>query len=150
MTPLRRRLRPFAPAVAALFALCLAAPRAPLLFHHHAGDAHGHTHGDAELLAALADALSRAPASRHAQAHHHHHHHAGAADAHGPAIARPGHAADGHYHEQPRFHRGILPAVPFVAISAPLAASIGAVTVAAPQRAAAAARSRGPPPPPRH
>jgi len=149
MTPLRRRLRPFAPAVAALFALCLAAPRAPLLFHHHAGNAHGHTHGDAELVAALAAALGRAPAPRHARAHHHHHH-AGAADAHGPAIARPGDAADGHYHQQPRVQRGVLPTAPFVAISAPLAAPLAATAAAAPRRAATARRSRGPPPPPRH
>lgn len=135
MSRLRRQLAPLVPTVAALFALCVVAPRAPLLFHTHAGGAHTHTHGDAELAAALAAALERDVA----------HEPAAPARDHRPSLRRDVGAPGGHYHQQPRFQRGVLPTAAFIAVAGPFVA-VGADAVApAPARAVCGARSRAPP-----
>jgi hypothetical protein len=134
MSHLRRQLTPLVPTVAALFALCILAPRAPLLFHHHDGGEHTHAHGDTDLLGALAAALTpEAP-----------HRHDAPTDTR-PGFTRPGADQAGHYHQQTHFQRGVLPTAAFVAVSTPLLTLASAVSVAAPTRAALAAKSRGPP-----
>jgi hypothetical protein len=134
MTRLRRRLTPLVPTVAALFALCVLAPRAPFLFHRHAGGEHTHAHGDTDLLDALAAALTpEAP-----------HRHDTPTDTR-PGFNRPSNDQAGHYHQQTHFQRGVLPTAAFVAVSTPVQALTVLVSTAAPTRAALAAKSRGPP-----
>lgn len=134
MTRLRRLLTPLVPTVAALFALCVLAPRAPFLFHRHDGGEHTHAHGDTDLLGALAAALiPEAP-----------HRHDAATDTR-PGFNRPNTDQAGHYHQQTHFQRGVLPTAAFVAVSTPLLALTVSASAAAPTRAALAARSRGPP-----
>lgn len=134
MTRLRRQLTPLVPAVAALFALCVLAPRAPFLFHRHDGGEHAHAHGETDLLGALAAALAPAAPHRHDTP----------TDTR-PAFTRPGVEPAGHYHQQTHFQPGVLPTAAFVAVSTPFLALTAHVGAAAPTRAALAARSRGPP-----
>jgi hypothetical protein len=130
---LRRQFAPLVPLVAALFALVIAAPRAPLVFHTHAGGERAHVHDDADLLAALGLDDREAPE---------HHHQQPDGRAH---FARPDKAADGHYHQQQRLQRGVLPAAVFVATATPLTDRTAPAVALAPARAPAAANSRAPP-----
>ncbi|MEO8602602.1 MAG: hypothetical protein ABI629_08505 [bacterium] len=132
MKRLRRQCAPLVPWVAALFTLVLAAPRAPLVFHTHAGGEHAHVHDDADLLAAFGFGDR--------QTHEHQQPRDGRAH-----FERPGAAADGHYHQQQRLQRGTLPAAVFVTVSAPLIDFTAPAPALAPERAPTAAKSRGPP-----
>ncbi|MDX2170152.1 MAG: hypothetical protein SF182_23980 [Deltaproteobacteria bacterium] len=136
MTRLRRQLTPLVPTVAAFFALCVLAPRAPFLFHRHAGGEHEHVHADGDLLGALAAALTPSAPHRH-----------DATTDLRPSFERPATQPGGHYHDQPRFQRAVLPAAAFVAVSTPFVALATPFASAAPWRGATAAQSRGPPSP---
>lgn len=120
-------------AIALLFACSLAAPRAPLLFHHHAGGEHAHVHGDAVAAELLPHGDGELP------------HHATGGRRGRPAVTRAAGTADGHVHQQHRYHAAIVPAAIFVAITAPLARLAPPHSRRAPARHAAAAAARGPP-----
>ena len=113
-------------AIALLFACTLAAPRAPLVYHHHAGGAHAHVHGDAV----------RSASQRHAAA---------AGSSGRPAFARDTGPGDGHVHQQQRYHAAVVTAVPFLAVAAPLVAPPAHGDRRAPARVAATASARAPP-----
>src|SRR5262245_42604619 len=127
MRRLRVKLVWLTPAVAALFALSIAAPRSGLLHHEHAGGTRAHTHADTDYLADLLAEL------HHDHEHHgHHHHHADVAartPARGNATAWPlgsaraalGHDdgnANGHWHEQLRFQRAVIGGLSTMTVSA--------------------------------
>lgn len=120
-------------AAALLFAAALAAPRAPLVYHRHAGGTQAHVHADAGLLALLG--LGEAAAHRHA----------GAAPDPRPAYARDSGAAGGHVHQQPRYHAAVVVSAAFLAVGAPLAPLPARSAGHAPTRSSGAPTARGPP-----
>jgi hypothetical protein len=120
-------------AIALLFACALAAPRAPLVHHHHAGGARAHAHGGALLAEPLAHG---GVVHRDAPA-------AGRRDR--PVVAGAGRAADGHVHHQDRYQAAVAPAAPLATVAAPLAPLPRRDQRRAPARAAAAPNARGPP-----
>jgi hypothetical protein len=132
MKRLRRELIPIAPWIAALCALVVAAPSAPLVYHHHAGGDVLHVHDDASLLAALfaapeAPERPQQPLDRR------------------PHLERPNTANDGHYHQPQHLQRGVLPRLAVVTVSTPLLDRPTPAVALAPERAPAAPQSRGPP-----
>jgi len=132
MKRLRRELTPAVPWLAALFALVVAAPGAPLIYHHHVGGELAHVHDDASLLAALFAAPERPGPTRQPFDRR-------------PHMERPGPANDGHYHQQQHLQRGVLPTTALIATSAPLVDRLAPAVALAPECAPAAAHSRGPP-----
>lgn len=133
MMTARRRIALPALLVAALFAVQTAAPRAPFVFHTHAGGGHTHTHRDAALLAelGLADLIEARP-------HTH-------ADDGRPGLRAATADHTGHYHQRQYMQSAALPRLAVVFTVVPL----GRVAVAAPlpalRAAAAPATARGPP-----
>lgn len=126
-----RTIADFRVAVAVLFALGLATPRAPLVFHTHAGGEHAHVHADGVLAAILGGSAHRP-------------HQAQAKDR-GPAYAADRGDAGGHVHHQSQYHAAVAAVAPFVAVTAPLAALSFVTVGSAPTRVATAASARGPP-----
>jgi hypothetical protein len=126
-------------AVAVLFAISLALPRAGLLHHEHHGGERPHVHADGDARHAAAHAHHGHAHLHHDTRHHHHHHHDE------DALARDDGSRRGHWHEQERFQRGVAPSLLVVESVSP------AETVAerAPRLAARIAdadlRARGPP-----
>jgi hypothetical protein len=118
---------------AALLTCSLLAPRDPIVFHFHAGGGHVHSHGDAELLAAIG--LEDLARDDHARDH----------SAHADAGARLTRADDGHYHRQQRFHSAVVPGLIFIAFDAALAPVPLATPPALAYRVLNAAGARAPP-----
>jgi hypothetical protein len=112
-------------ALAALFALSLAAPQAALVQHRHAGGDHAHVHGHA-----LADEAD------------HHHQQQGPR---GPAYAGDHGETRAHVHHQQRYQAALATIVAFVAVSAPLAPFVPASCRPAPAPVVRAASARAPP-----
>lgn len=118
-------------AIALLFACALAAPRAPLVYHHHAGGAHAHVHAGA----ALGDATAVGAAAHHVES-----------DTRGrPALGRATGATNGHTHHQDRYHAAVAPAVAGLTAAAPLVPVPAPDAGSAPTRATARASARAPP-----
>jgi hypothetical protein len=154
MSRIRALLVDLVPAVAALFALSVAAPRAGFLYHQHPGGEHAHVHGDSD--SALAELLEdywheRDHVHEHDHAHPGHHHDdltPGQPGSARTALTRDDGPATGHWHQQDRFHRAVVAGAPFIAAVAPA----GFAPQPAPARhaylAALDLRARGPPPSP--
>jgi hypothetical protein len=163
MKRLRAHLARLGPAIAALFALSIAAPRAGFFYHSHPGGDHTHVHADDDVAVELL-------AERWDQHHHHHHHHHhphpspdDIRDHHEspPATPHPEHkehvdprshalrhdhgSSTGHWHQQDRFQRGLSAAAPIVAGSAPLGCLQQHVPALITRTAARDLRVRGPP-----
>jgi hypothetical protein len=119
-------------AVALLFACSLASPRAPLVYHHHAGGEHEHVHADAALLALFGFGDAAAHRSPHAPDPR-------------PAYARDTGVAGGHVHHQDSYRAAVVPAVAFVAVAAPLAPLTPVLIARASTRATCTASARAPP-----
>ncbi|MBX3026817.1 hypothetical protein KF840_18065 [bacterium] len=128
-----RALRPLGDvrvAGALLLLATLAAPRAPLVYHRHAGGEHAHVHADAGLRALFAAADRPAPARDGGRR---------------PAYHQDRGSAAGHVHQQTRYHAAVAVAAPFLAVAAPLAPLLASVDRRPPTRLAAPATARGPP-----
>ena len=150
MKRVRAQLTGFSSAIAALFALSIAVPRAGLYYHEHVGGDHAHVHADDE--SALAEILAD---YRHGHDHDHRHvddPHArlsGSAPAHpavSAALARDDGPSTGHWHSQDFFQRAVSPAV-FAAQHPESVQTLPASPEPAPvDPPALPVRARGPPP----
>jgi hypothetical protein len=147
-----RRHRCLGSAVAALFALCVVAPRRALLFHHHAGGEHRHAHGDGD-----ADWMATFFAELREHHHHHHHPHHGSSDQRldhrhpvtpdGPALRVAEAGKKGHWHEQQRFQRAVASSIAYAIAAAPVTAAPEPAPLARARVAALDLRARAPPSP---
>ena len=129
----------------ALLAGPIAAPRAALYFHHHAGGDHFHVHPDGD-------------AHDERQHHHHgvesghsehHHHQLAETPVAGPAFEAPDDDDDGmgHWHSQDVFQRAVAPAIKTVQpVEAIRVIPVGTDRLLA-YRPALPVRARGPPSP---
>ncbi len=159
MKRLRAQLAGIGPAVAALFALSIAAPRVGLLHHQHPGGEQAHVHADDDgAIAELLEDYWHDHDHAHDSVHDHQHpgHHRAHLATHHPRQPAPSGAVledddastTGHTHQQDRFHRAVVAAAPFVPAVAPAgAASQYAPTLSA-HVAARTLRARAPPPSP--
>jgi hypothetical protein len=104
MKRVRAQLTGFSSAIAALFALSIAVPRADLYYHEHVGGDHAHVHGDDE-----SDIFADYWHGRdHVHGHDHSYDHlSSSASAHPPpstaALARDAGPATCHWHQPDRF-----------------------------------------------
>src|SRR5262249_35651122 len=125
MNRLRQQLNRLVPAVAALFALNIAAPGAGVFYHEHDGGALPHVHSDDGVVAALF--AEYAHTHEHGEEHHQHHPHDSAPPQRASA-ARADPAAQaafehddgpviGHWHEQQRFQRAVTAQSPLLSIA---------------------------------
>ncbi|MGH7787149.1 MAG: hypothetical protein ACRERC_09815 [Candidatus Binatia bacterium] len=155
MPRLRTPLAALAPAVAALFALSVAAPRSGWVHHHHAGGERTHVHAEDDDLA---DLLGEILAHRHAHddgvAHDHHRRHRRAPSAaqrsatpHGTQLSGDAGGDAGHWHQRQLFQRAVVPDVVYVTA----VATVGTAPPTAPPRidrvAVHASHARAPPAP---
>lgn len=120
-------------ALALLLVCSLAAPRAPLYLHHHAGGEHAHVHAEA-----VAGGLP-------SHDDHGHRPHPTTGTGGRPAVTRGADAPDGHVHHQQRYDAAVVPAAAVLTVSAPLAPPRPAPIRRAPTRRAAATTARAPP-----
>lgn len=115
---------------ALLLLATLATPRAPLLYHSHAGGEHAHVHADPGLRSLFA-AADRPAAPRDTEPR--------------PAYHQDRGGADGHVHQQTRYHAAVATTAAFIAVTTPLAALLPGVERRPATRGAATGTARGPP-----
>ncbi len=123
MTRLRRRVAPLIPALSALFAFTLAAPRPALVRHAHSGGEHLHAHAQPVEAAA-----AREVPLRHAE-----------------GFTRAGPPSATHTHVQQPFDFAVVAAPALVTVSLTLASLTPAAPRAPDAAAGRAAQARGPP-----
>jgi len=123
MTRLRRHIAPLVPALTALFALALAAPRPALVRHAHPGGEHLHAHAQP----AGASAARQAPLR------------------HGDGFTRAGAPSATHAHSQQPFDFAVVAAPAMVTVSLALASLTPAAPRAPHAAAGRTAHARGPP-----
>jgi hypothetical protein len=156
MKRLRSQLARLTPAVAALFALAIAVPRAGLLYHDHPGGEHAHVHPDdgnaiADLLAEYLHDHEHGHDADHEHTHPAHHDaHVGHRDPRSSgspsaALESDSGSATAHCHEQDRFHRAVVPRAPFIPAVTSADASLCPAPALSIHVAARTLRARGPP-----